>query len=95
MSNELKQLQAQLEALRAENEALKAQADSPRLNLRVNAKTGYVEVYGIPGKGGYSLSCTPQGWDYLLSEPIANSLRKFVSDNRKLSEAKINAYRSA
>lgn len=89
MSNE--QMMAELNRLREENAKLKAKEAEGKLSLRVS-DAGYVEVYGIPGKGRYSVSNTPEGWTALFG--MQDKIKSFVSENSKFCEAKLQAYRS-
>lgn len=83
------QMMAALAKLQAENDVLRAQATaSNRINLRVS-DAGYIEVYGIPGKGRFSLSNTPTGWDELFKRQA--EIQQFVESNRKFAEAKLAA----
>lgn len=87
------ELMLEIERLRQENAALKAQPAS-KLSMRVS-DAGYVEVYGLPGKGRYSVSLTPDGWSKLFDKATVDQIQAFVKANKQACEGKLSAYRSA
>lgn len=82
--------QQELQARVAYLEAQLAAKNKTSINL---SDAGYVEVYGIPGKGRFSMSCTPDGWDRLFA--MQADIQGFCKANLALSLAKQQAYRAA
>jgi hypothetical protein len=85
--NELKR---ELARLQAENAKLKAEQGSA-VRLRMT-DSGYIEIHGIPGKGKYSISNTPDGWSKLFE--LQPKITEYVNANRAICDAKLAAYRS-
>jgi hypothetical protein len=53
---------------------------------------GYIEVYGLPGKGRFSISLPPEGWDATFK--LQDTIMEFVNAHRKNAEARFNAYKA-
>jgi hypothetical protein len=84
-------IEQELKLLREENARLKAEQAEAKTSLRVS-ESGYVEVYGIPGKGKYSLSATPEGWTSLAE--LMPKILEFAKANKALIEARHAHYRA-
>lgn len=78
------EMQQELERLRAENAALKSGANN-KTNMRVS-EAGYVDIFGLPGKGRFAISLTPSGWDKLFA--MTNEIKTYVEANRNTCEAR-------
>jgi hypothetical protein len=84
MSSDLKSVLTRLEALESENKLLKSQlatAPKSRINMTLS-EAGYIEVYGIPGKGRFSISCTPEGFEALFG--IQDEIKAFAKANASI-----------
>lgn len=78
---------AELEATVAR---LEAQTQA-RVQYKIS-EAGYVEIFGIPGKGRFSNSNTPEGWDKLFA--LETPIKEFCKANAELIKARLEAYRA-
>lgn len=72
--------------------AMKLQeAQSRKVSMSVS-DAGYIEVYGLPGKGRFSISLPPEGWDTCFK--LKDSISDFVQANRAIADARFTAYKA-
>lgn len=77
------ELEAKIALLESQNAA--------KVTMRVSDQ-GYVEVFGVPGKGRFSISMTPDGWEKIFE--IKAQIMSFVDSNRTACKARLDAYRN-
>jgi hypothetical protein len=53
---------------------------------------GYIEIFGLPGKGKYSISLPVDGWDMLFGE--IDSIKSMVESKRAEASEKYSQYQS-
>ena len=81
-----------LKARIAELEAQLAKAATSRIQMKVS-ESGYVDIYGIVGKGRFPVSLTAAGWGVVLDEQ-GPAIKAFIASNTALLTAKQAAYLS-
>lgn len=84
--------EAQLKARIAELEAKLLAASTSRIQMKVS-ESGYVDVYGVVGKGRFPVSLTSKGWGVILDEQ-APQIKAFIASNAQLLAAKEQAYQA-
>lgn len=84
---------AELEALiKAQNDKItQLQASKTHTSIRVS-DTGYVEVFGLPSKGRFSISLAPNGWEKLFT--MQTEIMAFAKANAGLCDERSQAYRN-
>lgn len=86
MSNE--EMKRELERLRAENDRLRLS----KTKIQVS-DSGYVEIYGLPKKGRFSVSLTPEGWDQVFG--MKDEITAFCASHAALIKQRQDNYVSA
>lgn len=77
MTTEMNAILERLKALEQENAALKA-ARASKATIQIG-DSGYVEVYGIQGKGRFSNSNTADGWAQVFA--MKDTITEFCKAN--------------
>jgi hypothetical protein len=83
---------AELELLlKASEDKIAAMSKSKgHVQMRVS-NSGYVEIYGLPSKGRFSISLSPEGWEVLFA--MVEDVRAFAKTNTETCKERMQAYR--
>lgn len=82
------EMERELARLRAENERLK----QSKTKMQVS-DSGYVEIYGLPKKGRFSVSLTPEGWDMVFA--MTDDIKSFCKSNAEVIKSRQQSYISS
>jgi hypothetical protein len=77
------------QALKRIQELEAKQVSSVKLGM---SDAGYVELFGLPGKGRFSISNTVDGWTTLFS--MEDQIKKYCEANAVTLKAKQELYRA-
>jgi hypothetical protein len=86
--SELEQLRQKLALLEQENNLLKQTKTTIKLS-----DAGYIEIFGIKGKGRFSISATAEGWGQLFT--MQDQIKSFIATNALAIGQKQQAYKQA